>query len=563
MDHPFKAKSNARRSLFFSLLLLAILALPAPVWQRAVAAVTPSSALSAAEREASSRVTAAAIREITSALTAPEMQGRGTATPGGEKAAKYLAAQFEKLGLKPLGDHESYLQAVKFKAYSIAPEASVKVGDAVLKFGSDFVVAPPVTFDQVDLTAPVVFAGYGVVASALQRDDLAGLDLKGKLVIVLQGRPKNVAEAEWSKVSNPQTIVGALLSRGIAGLVFANIGTEERPFSLISDYLSRRRVELAETPQSPFKLPPILAVSDAGAGKLLSGSGSSYAELKARAENGENVSKMFDRTAAISIRVTREEGIGSNVAGVLEGADPALKQEAVVYTAHYDAYGVGADGRIYPGAADDALGVGTMLGIATAFARGPEPPKRSVIFLAVTGEEYGLLGAAYWVNHPTWPIEKVAADINFDGIGTEIYGPVKNVVGFGAEHSELGKTFEDVLEANGLKLAPDPMPEEKAFYRSDHYEFVKKGVPALMLLGAPDGPPQQYIARAKKWLVTDYHQTSDTVRPDWNWEGPRTMAVVGLVVGMRVANADRMPAWLASSPFNRERGTNAPPPPRR
>jgi Zn-dependent M28 family amino/carboxypeptidase len=171
----------------------------------------------------------------------------------------------------------------------------------------------------------------------------------------------------------------------------------------------------------------------------------------------------------------------------------------------------------------------------------------------VTGEEYGLFGSEYWVAHPTWPLEKVAADINFDGIGTEIYGPVKRVVGFGAEHSDLGSTFEEVAAATGNIVTPDPLPEENAFVRSDHYAFVKKGVPALMLLGGPAGEVSAWIPRAQKWMETDYHSPSDTVKPDWDWTGPQTLAQLGMIIGLRVANADTMPAWRASSPFNKPR----------
>ena len=219
-----------------------------------------------------------------------------------------------------------------------------------------------------------------------------------------------------------------------------------------------------------------------------------------------------------------------------------------------------ADGRIYHGAADNALGVAEMIAIAEAYSGLRAPPRRSIIFLALTGEEYGLLGAEYWVRHPTWKIEKVAANLNFDGIGTEVYGPVKRIVGFGIEHSDLGAVLESVVTATGNSITPDPMPDEKAFYRSDHYAFVKKGVPALMLLGAPEGDTAAFVARAKKWLETDYHQPTDEVRSEWNWDGPATLAVVGLVVGMRVANSDAMPGWLRTSPFNQSRGTNKPPP---
>jgi Zn-dependent M28 family amino/carboxypeptidase len=169
-----------------------------------------------------------------------------------------------------------------------------------------------------------------------------------------------------------------------------------------------------------------------------------------------------------------------------------------------------------------------------------------------------LYGAEHWVRNPTWPLDKVAANINFDGIGTEVYGPVKRIVAFGAEHSDLGRIFEDVTVATGNIVTPDPMPEENAFVRSDHYAFVKQGVPALMLLGGPDGDVSIWIPRARKWLETDYHSPSDTVKPDWNWTGPQTLAKVGMIIGLRAANADAMPAWKSTSPFNKPRSAAKP-----
>jgi Zn-dependent M28 family amino/carboxypeptidase len=202
-----------------------------------------------------------------------------------------------------------------------------------------------------------------------------------------------------------------------------------------------------------------------------------------------------------------------------------------------------------------------MIVVAEAFSRAATKPKRSILFMAVTGEEYGGLGSDYWVQNPTWKIKQTAADLNLDGMGTEVYGPVKVVVGYGAEHSSLGKTLEDVASAKGLKVIPDPMPDEKSFYRSDHYFFVKKGIPGIMLMGAPEGDTKVWTDRMKQWEKTDYHQPTDTIRPEWNWEGPRMIAEVMALMGLRVANDEKMPAWLASSPFNRERGTNAEPPP--
>jgi Zn-dependent M28 family amino/carboxypeptidase len=330
---------------------------------------------------------------------------------------------------------------------------------------------------------------------------------------------------------------------------------------MLADYLSRRQLELADEEQMPPQLPPFVALSDAGAEKLFAGSGTTYAQARAAADRGEIASRELKATAKIKIKFKSAKVAGSNVVGYLEGSDPALKSEAVVYTAHYDAWGLGGDGRLFHGAADNALGVAEMIAVAEVMLAAKERPRRSVIFLALTGEEYGGYGGEYWVKKPTWDIKKVAADFNFDGVGTEIYGPLKKIVGFGAEHSDLGATLQAVAAASNDAVVPDPMPEEKSFYRSDHYAFVKKGVPALMLMGAPDITKEALVARIKDYEKRAYHLPADVIQPDWNWEGPRGLAQVGLVVGLRVANADAMPAWLTSSPFNRKRGTNEPPPP--
>jgi hypothetical protein len=523
------------------------------------AAPAPTSALTTPEREAAARLKAATIREVTTALASNEMQGRGTATPGGERAAKYIADRFAKLGLKPLGDSGGYFQAIRFKTSHLTPETSVKAGEAALKLGDDYVVLPTPRADHVEASGGLVFVGYGVTAASLGRDDFAGVDVKGKVAVILSGRPKNVDEEAWKKSVSQQSLFVGLIGRGPAALVIIELDDAEQPYSLIADYLTRPRVALADTPAPPGKFPPIIMASKAGAEKLFAGSGETFAEVLQKAEAGEKVSRDLGKPATVVINTRHEVGTGSNVAGLLEGSDPALKSEAVIYTAHYDAYGMGKDGRIYPGAADNALGVAEVMAIAEAFAKSTARPRRSVVFLMVTGEEHGLLGAEHWVRNPAWPLDKIAANINFDGIGTEVYGPVKRVVGFGAQYSDLGKTLEGVVAATGAAVIPDPMPEERAFERSDHFAFVKRGVPALMLLGLPEGDMAALKARVKKWQETDYHQPTDTVRPEWNWEGPRLLAEIGLIVGMRVANAEQSPAWLPGSPFKRQAAAAAQP----
>ena len=546
-------KTSFRISPFWRLTCVALLSHVLLVTTAFGQAVAPqaTSTLSAAERKITASVNVETLREVTTALADKSMEGRGTGQPGGDRAAKYIADKFAKLGLKPLGDAGTYLQAVKFRSTQLQPQTSLKVGDVSFKLGDDFVPGPPYTSDKSSANSSVIFVGYGVSSDKLKRDDLAGLDVKDKIVMVVSGRPKDVDETAWQQEAGQQSIASNLIRRGVAGMIIANAGSKRASFTLIADYLTRRDVALADAPQLPFKLPPIVLISDGAAEKVFAGSGITYSETLAKAETGVFVSRDLQKQTAIDLIIKRDEVTGSNVVGVLEGSDAKLKDQAVVYTAHYDAFGIDGKGRIFPGAADNGLGVGELISIAEGFAKSKPKPRRSIIFLAVTGEEYGLLGAEHWVKNPTWPIDKVVADLNFDGIGTEVYAPVKRIVGFGAEYSDLGKVMEEVLTATGMILTADPLPEEGVFYRSDHFAFVQGGVPSLMLLGGPEGEPSKWIARAQTWMATDYHQPGDIVRPDWVWDGARTVAVIGVVLGMRVANAEAMPQWLPSSPFKR------------
>lgn len=545
---------NRQLSVLLAILLVTSTALG---WTQATAPVT-TKALSATERQLVESINVATIKETVNALAADDMQGRGTAQPGGDKAAAYLADRFAKLGLKPLGDNNTYLQAVRFKETLVSPETTITIGDQKLKLGPDFFVLPPFTGDE-NVNGGVVFVGYGVQGQ--KRNDFAGIDVRGKVMVLREGPPPELSKDAWTRGQGPIGVIRGLISRGASAIVLINQYTEERPYAESADYLTRRRVQLESDAELPEFLPPFIAISDAAADKLFAGAGVTKAEAFAKADREDFTPIDLKQTATITVRLKKGKGVGSNVVALLEGSDPKLKSQALVYSAHYDAYGLSTDNRIYHGAADNGLGVAEMLAVAETMSRAPTKPRRSVIFIAVTGEEYGGFGSDYWVKNPTWDIKQVAANLNLDGMGTEIYGPVKVMVGYGPEHSTLGAVMNDVAAASGVQVIPDPMPEEKAFYRSDHYLFVQRGVPALMILGAPDGPVKTWTERLKKWSKTDYHQPTDIVRPDWDWSGPRTVASLMLVMGLRVANDEAMPSWLPTSVFNRERGTDKPPPP--
>jgi len=544
----------------FSVIVLILLLLTPTTWAQTAAPATTTRALSTTEQQLVDNLSLTTIKETVTALAADDMQGRGTAQPGGDKAAAWIADRFAKLGLKPLGEKNSYLQPIKFKETQFLQETAFTIGNRSLKMGSEFFVMPPYSGDE-DVNAKIYFVGYGLSVPFLKRNDLAGLEVRGKIVVLRDGPPPEIGKEQWKKAQAQMNILRALIARGAAGIVIVGQDTETLTFAEMADYLTRRQIEPESEEEMPDFLPPFISINEAGAEKLFADSGITAAEAFAKAKNTDFTPIDLKQTATIKVKLKKSKGVANNVVGLLEGSDPKLKSEALVYSAHYDAYGLSADNRIYHGAADNALGVAEMLAIAEVMSKAQTKPRRSIIFIAVTGEEYGGYGTDYWVKNPTWKIKQVAADLNLDGMGTEVYGPVKVLVGYGVEHSSLGTLLNEVAAASGLTVIPDPMPEEKSFYRSDHYFFVKKGIPGIMILGAPDGAKEAWMDRLKKWEKTDYHQPTDVVRPDWDWTGPRTVAGVMLVMGLRAANDEAMPSWLPSSIFNRERGTDKPAPP--
>ncbi len=558
MNNPYSRFSTAQQRI--ALLLLAVLITTTTAFAQQAAVVAPSSSLSTGEQQLVNSLKVETIREVVTALAADDMEGRGTGQAGGDKAATYIADRFQKLGLKPLGEKNSYFQLIKFKEQQFLPETSIKAGNEALKLGTDFYVSPPYSGEK-SVNGGLVFVAYGLMLETPKRRDLAGLDVSGKVVVLLEGPPKNIDKNSWKKVHAQVEVMKSLVGMGAAAIMIVGQPDKEHPYSEMADYLTRRQVAMADDEDLPSFVPPFISISDAAAEKLFSASGTTFAAAREKADQDGFTPINLKQSATINIRLKKAKINSNNVVGLLEGSDPKLKAEAVVYSAHYDAYGVSTDNRIYHGAADNGLGVAEMMAVAETMTQMETKPRRSIIFMAVTGEEYGGYGSTYWVQHPTWKLKQVAANLNLDGMGTEVYGPVKVVVGYGAEHSSLGTLLEQVAIANGLKVIPDPMPEEKSFYRSDHYFFVKKGIPGLMWLGAPDGDSKIWIDRLKQWEKTDYHQPSDTVRPEWNWDGPKMIAIVGLLMGVRVGNEEAMPSWLPNSIFNRERGTDKPAPP--
>ena len=520
--------------------------------------------LSTTERAAQSQVKADTIREVTTTLSSAEMQGRGMAQPGGEKAAKYLADKFAKAGLKPAGGDGSYQQPISVQVQTLMPGTQFKVGENTFRFKQDFGVAQPAGTGLKEVSGKIAFVGYGVVSADLNRDELKGIEVKDRIVMVLTGTPKGVNPRLWRRDAAQRVVFGRLIQKGAAGFIVTDDGDPTR-FLTAAAVVSNRNVSLSqpisgttiparwslELLADQFTVPTSVLISDSAAERILAADDESYAEIKRKAELGQFVSRNLAVAASISPKVKRETGATSNVIGMIEGSDPKLKDEAVVYTAHYDAFGMDTEGRIYPGASDNALGVGKLVALAEAFGRLSPKPRRSIIFMATTGEEYGDLGAEYWLQHPTWPVEKIAADINFDGGALEVWGKLAFLLNIGFELSDLSKVVTDVAAASDLEIIPDPVPDEGFFYRSDHYAFIKKGIPAIFLIGGPAMNPNVLLARATQWEQTRYHTPLDLVQADWNWDGAQMLASFALLTGIRIADKETLPRWNPGSSYKR------------
>ena len=509
------------------------------------AASQTAPALSASEQSLTREISAKEIEKYTTALAADDMEGRGTMQPGGEKAAKWIADQMKAIGLKPLGENGTYLQAVPVVETVLAAETSFKLDEQSLALGADWAPLAQ-NLKEVELSGPLVFAGHGLVSEVLKRNDIKDADLKDKVVVIIAGRFANMSEEEWTKANGTLQKIGSAFRNRARAVVLINNGLEKYSSEFLIDYMVRRQISTGQG-QTP---PPIIYASNAGAEKLFAKAGVSLKDAVAQAEREDFKPVDLKTNAQVSIKVKVTKGEGKNLVGYIEGSDPALKSEAVFFTAHYDAYGM-LNGKIYNGAADNALGNAEMLAVARAFAKLKVKPKRSLVFMSVTGEEHGLLGSKRWVANPTWDLQKVAAVMNLDGIGTEVFGPVKSIVGYGAEFSTLGPMLQEAAKVYGINVMPDPVPSEGIFQRSDHFSFVERGIPGLMLMGAPEGDKDAIVKQIYAWMKLHYHQPADDVYKTWHWEGAKSVADIMALVALRVAQQTEMPSWVPTSPFGK------------
>lgn len=503
-------------------------------------------------------------------LASDELAGRETGSKEHEIASLYIATQLQALGLLPAGENGSYFQRVPLRKARLAQDSArftlhVDGKDTELSYPKAFFTGPSMQYPQTDVTAPLVFAGYGLVSKEFALDDYAGLDVKGKIVVLLAGRPDSLPSEEAAHLNSLKTKLAA--ERGAVGIITIHTPKQEktRPYATSLLYLNAPSMEWLQADGTPADSYPDLKagayVHPDAAAALFTKAEHSLADIFTQLDNKQNPAGFeLGVTASLSRRSTHEPISSPNVIAMLPGSDPVLKDEYVVITAHSDHIGLAndlrTDDKINNGAMDNAAGVSILLETARLFAALPQAPKRSVLFVVVTGEEKGLLGADYFANNPTKPIEKLVANVNLD-MPVLLY-PFADMVAFGANHSSLGKVVERAAAKEGIALSPDPMPEQAIFTRSDHYTLVKKGVPAVFLMtGFKSQDPSQ--DGGKIWgsfFAKHYHKPSDDIPSlikDYGairYDAGAVFANINYNIALDIANTGQRPYWLKQSFFN-------------
>ncbi|HEV2304834.1 MAG TPA: M28 family metallopeptidase [Candidatus Acidoferrales bacterium] len=490
-------------------------------------------------------------------LASDDLQGRMTGSAGYSVAAEYVAEKFKKQGLKPAGTI-GFFQGVKFKSRAI-DEAYSSINlvngnnSTPLTFGQEVILrasgdpAPRVS-------AGMVFVGYGMSVPAANYDDFAGLDLRGKIAVYLSGGPSTIKDPLRAHEESIGERWKAMKAAGAIGLaVILNSANQEIPWERIAANRQRPSLELADAALRKDQGMQIsLTINPKYADEFFAGSGHRIAEILAAAKANQPLPK-FPLTAKIQakIKVDEKNVDAPNVAGEIEGTDPHLKSQYVIVSAHLDHLGVGAPVNgddIYNGAMDNAAGVAALIQIARDFHESKAKPKRSVIFLALCGEEEGELGSWYFANHPTVPQKAIVADINMD-MFLPLF-PLEYLQVQGLDESTLGDDIRAVGQADGVKVIEDEQPAANRFIRSDQYSFVQVGIPALAFkFGYAKGSAQEKIFN--DWVHTRYHEPSD----DTNQKGDHDAAgkfchLIYMLTG-RVADDAAKPAWEPTSFFRR------------
>jgi hypothetical protein len=487
------------------------------------------------------------------------LEGRGTGARGGLLAARYIAAQFESLGLEPAAPGGGFFQPVELFGKTTDPSTLLLVegvsGQSVdLVFGSDFVATSDLAQPTIPVSGDLIFVGYGIHAPQEGWDDYEGIDVRGKILVMLVNEPLPTATEPTRFGGDVLTYYGRwsykyeeAQRRGAAGVLL--IHTEPSAgyaWEVVRNSWGGEQFSLAPNSQeSGLRLKGW--VTEDAARRLMRVGGEEWERLqRAAGQRGFRPIPLGGRLAT-TLQATLRQVTAPNVAGLLRGSDPLLRQQVLVYTAHWDHLGSESSqpgDSIYNGAIDNASGVAGLIALARAYVALPVRPKRSILFLATTAEEQGLLGSEFYLQNPLLPLADTIACLNLDSLN--VLGRTTDIVPLGADQSTLGGLVAEVAREAQLVIAGDDAPQQGRFFRSDHFPFVKRGIPAISLL-----PGQQYVDRAPGWGAeqraeiarTRYHQPGDEFDPAWDLSGMVQQVRFVFAVGLRLAREDAIPQW--------------------
>ena len=530
-------------------------------------AAAPSFDIPAAvSKVAKAEITSATLRAPIRYLASDELEGRGPATRGDALARLYLATQLEQLGFQPAGDKGSWEQTVDVVGVTAKLPATWnftgKNGEVALKLSDDYIAGSGVQEPVAEIKdAGLVFVGYGIEAPEYKWDDFKGVDVRGKVLVMLNNDP------DWDPklfAGNTRLYYGrwtykyeSAARHGAAGVIIVHTTPSAGyPWQVVQSSWGGEQFELPAENEPRIQLKG-WATEDS-VRRLVKAGGADLDKLVAAAKKRSFKPVPLNLRTSIKFGNTVSRVRTANVAGVLPGSDPKLKDEVIIYSAHHDHFGIGdpdsTGDKIYNGAEDNAAGCAQLLAMARAFAALPERPRRSVMMLFVAGEEQGLLGSKYYSLHPTWAAGKIAANINYDGGNNR--GRTRDLTQLGMGKSSLDAIAKARVEAQGRVLVADQFPDKGYFYRSDQFSFAKIGVPALYFDGGTDfigKPPGWGKQEAEKWTEHVYHQPSDELDDTWVFDGMIEDAMVGFETGWLVAQADEMPAWNPGDEFEAAR----------
>ena len=493
------------------------------------------------------------------------LQGRAPGTPGYDIAARYVATELEGMGLHP-GVAGGWYQPVRFEKAandSSAGSLSLTINgqEQVMVESKDYVLSPwfasPTSKEggnaESDVSAPLAFVGFGVTAPDRNYDDYAGIDVHGKIVVIIYGAPSTFPSTERAYYSDGVIKAKNAIAHGAVGAISVSLTEDWKrfPWDWIVPQIKVGSLRWLDKSGVPFDFFPQIRgrafLSQQGAEKLFKGAPKSLDEAFAVARSGKPQSFALPGTAHIHTVAMQSVIESPNIIAELKGSDPALRDQYVVYTAHVDHLGIcpAVEGdNVCHGAMDNASGTASLLEIARAYASLPKPPRRSVLFVFVTGEEKGLLGSDYFAHFPTVPLKSIVANVNIDG-APGLYYSMKDIVPLGSEHSSLGNDVSAAAKELGYELSPDPMPEEVSFIRSDQYSFVLQGVPAVDITDGIKATDSKVngLEILKKWLVTRYHTPLDNMEQTMDLDSAAKGSVLNFLVGYQVAQHDAAPTW--------------------